>query len=326
MGNDLEGQPRPLEVDRGIASEDLVVEGNYFEANITAGSKSLIYLALIRRFRVQNNQMGSATTLPYCSAVICSDGTIDQEAIIRECTDVHSDIGFKMPAAGIGDTYQGALYTNVPPHTKHTFAGAGGFNTITDTYAKFGNEVVGTVAVDGAYRTLYSVLGSCNVNEYSWFTLAIKYESEIPHAPLFLQLIGTVGGIVDVRQAWTFYAPSNMRIGDVLTIVVGYKNTTAGTMTAQGIYVSPYGNDTTVGSGARLTQLFKIPETTGRLPNVDPLELVNKGGALLPTTITGALVGDIALNAAPVAGSVIGWVCVAGGTPGTWKSFGPISA
>jgi len=36
--------------------------------------------------------------------------------------------------------------------------------------------------------------------------------------------------------------------------------------------------------------------------------------------------GDIVWNTAPTAGGTVGWVCVTGGTPGTWKTFGAISA
>lgn len=36
--------------------------------------------------------------------------------------------------------------------------------------------------------------------------------------------------------------------------------------------------------------------------------------------------GDVIYNQSPSAGGHIGWVCVAGGTPGTWKTFGAISA
>jgi hypothetical protein len=35
--------------------------------------------------------------------------------------------------------------------------------------------------------------------------------------------------------------------------------------------------------------------------------------------------GDIVYNSAPVKGGNIGWVCVQGGTPGTWAEFGLIS-
>lgn len=51
---------------------------------------------------------------------------------------------------------------------------------------------------------------------------------------------------------------------------------------------------------------------------------VNSVGAL-PTTGTWK-VGDSIYNATPTAGGSIGWVCVTAGTPGTWKTFGAISA
>lgn len=44
-----------------------------------------------------------------------------------------------------------------------------------------------------------------------------------------------------------------------------------------------------------------------------------------PTTGTW-VAGDIVWNAVPTAAGKIGWVCVAGGTPGTWKAFGAIDA
>jgi hypothetical protein len=36
--------------------------------------------------------------------------------------------------------------------------------------------------------------------------------------------------------------------------------------------------------------------------------------------------GDIAWNLNPSAGGLVGWICVGGGTPGTWKGFGAIEA
>lgn len=44
-----------------------------------------------------------------------------------------------------------------------------------------------------------------------------------------------------------------------------------------------------------------------------------------PTTGTWR-VGDIVYNDTPTAGGFIGWVCTTAGTPGTWKTFGAISA
>lgn len=35
--------------------------------------------------------------------------------------------------------------------------------------------------------------------------------------------------------------------------------------------------------------------------------------------------GDTVYNTNPTAGGYVGWICVSGGSPGVWKSFGPIS-
>lgn len=45
----------------------------------------------------------------------------------------------------------------------------------------------------------------------------------------------------------------------------------------------------------------------------------------IPTSGTWAR-GDILFNSAPSASGFIGWVCVSAGTPGTWKTWGAISA
>ena len=50
-----------------------------------------------------------------------------------------------------------------------------------------------------------------------------------------------------------------------------------------------------------------------------------KYGSAAPTTGTWAA-GDIVNNTAPTAGGFAGWICVTGGAPGTWKTFGAISA
>lgn len=59
------------------------------------------------------------------------------------------------------------------------------------------------------------------------------------------------------------------------------------------------------------------------------IQLGNKGreyfGTAAPTSGSW-LQGDRVYNVAPVGGGVIGWVCVASGTPGTWKFFGALEA
>jgi len=48
-------------------------------------------------------------------------------------------------------------------------------------------------------------------------------------------------------------------------------------------------------------------------------------GSAAPTTLSWQR-GDVRYNTAPTAGGNVGWVCVASGTPGTWKTFGVIES
>jgi len=52
---------------------------------------------------------------------------------------------------------------------------------------------------------------------------------------------------------------------------------------------------------------------------------IYSSAATIPTVGTWPQ-GAIVYNSAPVAGGYIGWVCVKGGTPGTWKTWGVISS
>lgn len=76
---------------------------------------------------------------------------------------------------------------------------------------------------------------------------------------------------------------------------------------------------------------FYINQSTGQV-NSTIADLVTLGGALkgagtraaAPSTGT-HVAGEVVFNADPISGGFAGWICVTGGTPGTWKSFGAIS-
>lgn len=78
-----------------------------------------------------------------------------------------------------------------------------------------------------------------------------------------------------------------------------------------------------------------IPFATNSTPNVDGglltahVNTVGKRrefyGSAAPSSGS-YQVGDRVWNTAPTAGGTMGWVCTAGGTPGTWKTFGAVSA
>lgn len=86
-----------------------------------------------------------------------------------------------------------------------------------------------------------------------------------------------------------------------------------------------------IGSGARH---LKVADNFIRLPDLwyqavatgwNASYVQRSMGAAAPVSGT-YNVGDIVYNTAPSAGGYIGWVCVSAGTPGTWKTFGAISA
>jgi pectate lyase-like protein len=76
---------------------------------------------------------------------------------------------------------------------------------------------------------------------------------------------------------------------------------------------------------------FYINQSTGHV-NSTIADLVTLGGAIkgagtraaAPSTGT-HVAGEVVFNADPISGGFAGWICVTGGTPGTWKSFGVIS-
>jgi hypothetical protein len=76
------------------------------------------------------------------------------------------------------------------------------------------------------------------------------------------------------------------------------------------------GNAVRNSSGAKLLDT----SSTLRLSNVIM-------GAYTAAPTTGAhVIGTVIFDSAPAASGFIGWVCTASGTPGTWKTFGAISA
>ena len=78
-------------------------------------------------------------------------------------------------------------------------------------------------------------------------------------------------------------------------------------------------------TGALLVQFNSSTNTSFNISSNSPARLVSGlDQTAVPTTGTWQQ-GDIIWNTSPSAGGVIGWSCVTGGTPGTWKSFGTIA-
>lgn len=83
---------------------------------------------------------------------------------------------------------------------------------------------------------------------------------------------------------------------------------------------SIWGNFRTDGGDMRVQADF-----TGQTALLTHRRIASWDRAAAPTAGTWKQ-GDWCMNFNPVAGGFFGWVCVTGGSPGTWKSFGAISA
>ena len=119
------------------------------------------------------------------------------------------------------------------------------------------------------------------------------------------------------------------------------------TTTAEVAYSHPWGNVNNLRAFGRLS-IPNVPRTAAdleSLPNVESdlaissttkrmIYYANSHGNELPNQDVGSAAptngtwpqGWIRWNSAPAAGGTIGWVCIAAGTPGTWKTFGAIAA
>lgn len=109
---------------------------------------------------------------------------------------------------------------------------------------------------------------------------------------------------------------SNITMGNSVTISSGFGNPSS--TPAQGSFYSAYNTSDTTAKGAS----FIYYGGWKKLPTLDKW---HTDGTAAPTTGTWS-VGDIVYNEAPTAGGFIGWVCITAGTPGTWKTFGAITA
>jgi hypothetical protein len=93
--------------------------------------------------------------------------------------------------------------------------------------------------------------------------------------------------------------------------------------------VTDYGFRATTAAACREWDNNDLAGTLGRSLNAP----TSGAGRVAPQTFgtaaptTGAhIVGEVVWNTAPAASGTIGWVCTTAGTPGTWKTFGAISA
>lgn len=213
-------------------------------------------------------------------------------------------------------------------------------------------------AVNGRYTTYINVTGAAtggdvagmamqsafDVSQYrgtriSVFALGTRLATEAPQ----MKLTGNWGttGIVQPTLAYTesssggrflIYGfvdvPSNATY--LNSIKIGLYTGNVGQIYLDSVGVSPFNWSTYVPAlyAQASNQKENIQDTainSGYLPlGREAFRLASLG--ITPPTTGSWNRGDMMFNQNATAGGKIGWICVSGGTPGTWKTFGSISA
>jgi hypothetical protein len=170
----------------------------------------------------------------------------------------------------------------------------------------------------------YNVMpGSLPVGEYT-LSMAIKatFSGQVDISftdygsntnPILFDSLHFAGGSQWQRVATTFYYD-------------GYSfDGTAGRGITMAVYDIPINGYIWCGMFALQRGRDVQPWTYGGNPTAQDLVLSNYWANAIPSTGTYVL-GDIVWNTAPSNGQPIGWVCIAGGSPGTWATISTIGS
>ncbi len=114
--------------------------------------------------------------------------------------------------------------------------------------------------------------------------------------------------------------------GSYLTISGNRIISSGATKTQLGIYIEAgvknfVDGNAGVGTMVRMLNFTTAPQHVGRNSGIAAFNSIN--GTYPPATETW-VAGDTIYNSNAAAGGAVGWYCVATGTPGTWRTFGPI--
>lgn len=114
----------------------------------------------------------------------------------------------------------------------------------------------------------------------------------------------------DLTAGGKFYEDTIEGMADKLTLLLQESSEAILPLSPGGYYLKTKTDGTGIEAVSAIGTTTTMPFDTGAAP---------------PTTGTWAT-GFIRFNSAPAAGGNLGWVCILGGTPGTWYEFGFISA
>lgn len=177
---------------------------------------------------------------------------------------------------------------------------------------------------------------TCDIGIKS-LTSAFKFSSnKIKNAAKYgVEVLGGVsegmisGNFIEDCGTNAFAAYGGIHIqGSYIDITDNKIISSATTKTQAGVYIESgvknfVDGNTIRGVGVRALNFVVAPQVLGQ-------NIYNNGfnsvyGTYPPATESW-VVGDVIYQANPTAGGFIGWVCTTAGTPGTWKTFGAVSA
>lgn len=334
VDNLLEGQPDVIKISgnfRGIR-----VEGNYFEA--TTGGYTLWLSETIDAHVGKNTWIACTSTEP-----------------VRLYNDVNTRYMDTMPPStkgswlpylennvvgptGIGSSSCAILYdsrlvstaeinsTEIGGFTNAGAAGASPHKTVPNS--------IGAAVTTSGTGILSFTKAALALPTDTWFavSIAVSYDSALAKEPVMELRVNS--GITDGYANPTFYnfSRTNVNVKDRTVIYWGVVKATNAVTSFQILFYA-YG----ISPAAGLTYTISQPEIYNMgttLPTQrDSIGIAHPSiprkqlfcAAAVPSAGTWSLRHQI-LQSTPAAGGFIGWVCTTAGTPGTWKTFGAITA
>jgi len=163
-------------------------------------------------------------------------------------------------------------------------------------------------------RQTFSASVTASVGDWIIASFLVKLDSEVE--PPYVSWSGLSDGTQDFVFD-NFISAGN--IGEWCVVTVGYR-TTATVSGSISVLFYPYGTGAIAGKTAALGGMtFSVVDSIEKAAPFVYATRIEQAAAA-PTTGTW-VVGDKIWSSAPTAGNPPGWVCVAGGAPGTWQAM-----